>query len=142
MLDDGADGRFPEAPREIVGEDAVLERDGFGDGAGGRQGSEPDDDAEGRLGAGVHLQAAEDEDGDGGADEVGEGVEAEADVAGQVGDVRGEALPAADPGVPHGGHGAALQEEEQDLGRVARGAEGDDDPEEGREVLAGPADDA
>lgn len=46
-----------------------------------------------------------------------------------------------DPGVPHGGHGSALQEEQHDLGQVAHGAKGDDDPEEGREVLSGPADD-
>lgn len=139
MLNDGADGRFPESPCEVVGEDAV-ERDGFCDGAGGRQGAEADDDAQGGFCARVHLQAAEDEDGDGGADEVGEGVEAEADVAGQVGDVRGKAC-TVDLGVPHGGHGSALQEKEHDLGQVTRGAKGDDDPEERREILAGPTDD-
>lgn len=58
------------------------------------------------------------------------------------GEALGRGIVVEDPGVPHGGHRAALQEEEQDLGRVARGAKGDDDPEEGGEVLAGPADDA
>lgn len=59
----------------------------------------------------------EDGDGDAGADEVGECVEAEADVPGQIGYVWGEAFPV-DSWVPYGGHWSALHDEEEHLRKV------------------------
>ena len=139
VLGDGADGGLPQRPGEVLGEDA-LEQDRLGHGAAGRQGAEADEAAQGRLGAPVHLQPVEDGDGDRGADEVREGVEAEPDVPGQVRDVGREAL-APDARVPDGGHRPALHEEQHHLRQVAGRAKGDHDPQEGRQVLPRPADD-
>ena len=125
MLGDGAEGGFGHGVGVIGGED-VAQRDGFGDGARGRQGAQAHEGADGDFRARGDVQVAEDEDGDAGADEIGEGVQTETDVAGQVGDVRGEAFGVGDARVPDGGHGPALDDEEEHLGGVAGGGESDE----------------
>ena len=113
MLQDGADGRVRQRVGVIVREDAA-QGDRLGDGTRGRQAAQAHEHAERGLGARVQVQPVQDDDGDGGAGEVGEGVEPEANVAGQVGDMAGETVgpPLAHEGdVPDGAHGPALDNE-------------------------------
>lgn len=86
MLQDGAESRVRERVGVIVREDPA-EGDRFRDGARGRQATQAHEQAQGGLGARVQVEPVHDDDGDGGASQVGEGVEPEPDVAGQVGDV-------------------------------------------------------
>ena len=108
MLDDGANRGFPEPPCVVVGEDTV-QQDCLCYRAACRERAEADETAKGDFGALVHLQPAEYEDRDGGADEVGKAVEPESDVTRQVGDVRRKTF-AMDARVPDGSHWPALYE--------------------------------
>ncbi|KAL9100060.1 MAG: hypothetical protein Q9163_004518 [Psora crenata] len=132
VFEDGADGGLGEGEGVIVSEDAA-QGDGLGDGAGGGEAAKAHEDAEEGFGPGGHLQPVDDADGNRGADEVREGVQAEADIAGQVCDVRGEAARFAlrdQAQVPDCSHGPALDDEEQDLGAVAEAGEHEKGPDE------------
>ena len=80
MLQNRADSRVRERVGVIVREDPA-EGDRFRDGARGCQASQAHERAKRNLGARVQMQPVHDDDGDGGASQVGEGVEPEADVA-------------------------------------------------------------
>ena len=124
MLNNRTERRLRNRPRIILRKHS-LQQHCLRNRAARRQRAQAHQAAQRALGAMVDAQAAQDADRHSGADEVREGVEPEADVPREVGDVRGEAFPWR-VGVPDGGHGAALHDEEEDLGQVAGGDEGDD----------------
>ena len=76
MLDNRANGRFPERPRIVVGEN-TLQRDGFRYRTASRKRSEANEDTKRKFRTLIHLQPPEDEDWDSSADEIGKGVESE-----------------------------------------------------------------
>ena len=80
MLDDCTHGGFPEAPGIVVREDA-FQGDCFRYRAACRQRAEANETAKGHFGAHIHLEPVQYEDRDRSADEIGKGIQSEADVA-------------------------------------------------------------
>lgn len=140
MLDNRANGRFPERPRVVVSEN-ILQRDGFRYRAACRKRAEPNEDTKSDFRTLIHLQSPEDEDWDSRADEIGKSVESEAYVTHQVGDVGRKAF-TVDSRIPDGSHWPALHKKQHDLCKVTSGTKSDDHPEEGGEVLPGSTNDA
>ena len=139
MLDNRANGRFPECPCIVVGEN-ILQRDGFRYRAACRKRAEANKDTKSEFRTLIHLQPPEDEDWDNGADEIGKGVKSEPYVTHQVGDVRRKAF-TVDSRIPDRSHWPALHKKQHDLCKVTSGTKSDDHPEEGRKVLPSPTND-
>ena len=132
MFQDGANRRLRQR-ESVVMVEYPLKRDCLRNRTSRRQTSQAYQHAQRGLGPLTHVQPIDDHDRNGRTGQIGESVQAEPDVAGQVSDARAEALCSAcllELRMPDRAHGPALDDEEEDLGCVAEAGEGEEGPEE------------
>lgn len=87
MLDNGADGWFPDSPCVVGCEDA-FEGDCLCNGTTSCQRSDAHEAAQGYLSPLVYLKAMQDENRYAGTDKIRERVQAKSNISGEISDVR------------------------------------------------------